>query len=137
MRSVGLCFAVMSLLAACDDAVGTGYPSGVSIAGPEMADAVSPAERAVALGIAREIDYACGEGGASAHVTLYGSEEMASLLIPGQIDPPIYLDCSPTLAGPECRGGDIRALINTVEDRAAFSGGSLAEPLSCTMLTPE
>lgn len=137
MRSAGLCFATGLMLAACDDAVGTGYVPGSS--GPAMEPAVvaTPADRAAALGTSEDIDYSCGEAGTTAHVTLYGNEEMAAVTIAGKVEAPVYLDCAPIRVGPECSDGDFRALINTVAGVAEFFPSAAEETVSCQEIQPE
>lgn len=137
MRSAGLCFAVIFLVAACDDAGGAGYMPGGSPPVRDELNVPTPSERAMALGTSAEIDYACGEDDRPAHVTLFGAEEMAGVLIPGTVDVPLYLDCSPTRAGPECTAGTFRALINTVADRVEFSDSVTGDGLSCVALQSE
>ena len=56
--------------------------------------------------------------GSSAHVVLYGNEELAAVLIPRKVNVPLYLDCSPTRIGPECSDGVFTALINTLEEKS-------------------
>ena len=124
------------LLAACDDATGSGYSPGTS--GPGLMDApdTSPAGRAAALGVSREIDYQCA-GNTTAHVTLYGQEEMAAVTIPGILDAPLMLDCSPTRVGPECSADTFRVLIDTVSRSAGISDSATDYAVSCTEAAPQ
>jgi hypothetical protein len=142
--------------AACDDAVGTGYTGGTSgqVMTPEATppddplDADDPkaetevsvahaAARAADLGLSEELDYTCGDDGATAHVVLYGSGELAAVVIPGHSHVPLYVDCSPTRVGPECVDGAFTALINTLDDTATFTLAGGDAPLVCTALQPE
>jgi len=156
MRFAGVCSILLLMPAACDDAVGTGYPgasSGQFIA-PETdvsddtpgADdpkaetevfAADAAARAADLGLSEEMDYTCGDDGTTAHVVLYGAGELAAVLIPGRPHVPLYVDCSATRVGPECRAGTFTALINTLEDTATFTLADGEAPLACTVLKPE
>ncbi|WP_155839896.1 hypothetical protein [Hyphomonas jannaschiana] len=165
MRYIGLCSALLIFPAACDDAVGSGYPettSGAVIessiteasdtpseegAAEESAESTAdagseetgdtPEERMASLGLSREMDYTCDQSGMSAHVVLYGDEDVAAVIIPGKVNVPLYLDCSPTRIGPECSDGQFTAHINTLEDKAMFSELKDAAPLVCTMAVPE
>lgn len=137
MRSAGLCFATGLLLAACDDAVGTGYVPGSSGPAMEPAAVATPADRAAALGMTVGIDYSCSDAGTTAHVTLYGNEEMASVTIAGRVEEPVFLDCAPTRVGPECNDGDFRALINTVTGVAEFFPSAAEAAVSCREIQPE
>lgn len=137
MRSAGLCFAAIFFCAACDDAGGMGYTPGGTAPVRDELEVPTLSERAMALGTTTEIDYACGEDGHTAHVTLFGAEEMAGVLIPGMVDVPLYLDCSPTRVGPECSAGTFRALINTVANSVDFSDSVTGDGLSCTALQSE
>jgi len=150
MRYAGLCSILLMILAACDDAVGSAHPG--DIASPEenmMETADTPAvgtsddagesaeERAASLGLTQEIDFTCDQADMSAHIVLYGSEEVAAVLIPGKVNVPLYLDCSPTRIGPECTDGQFTALLNTLEDKVVFSDPTDASPLTCSMVQPE
>ena len=162
MRYFGLCSLLLAIPAACDDAAGSGYPDTASGAlfessiesepetpSPEdvSADSVvdtmpadkesSPEQRAASLGLTREVDYTCNKEGVSAHVVLYGSEEVAAVLIPGKVNVPLYLDCSPTRIGPECSDGQFTAHINTLDDTAMFYELKDASPLMCTLEQPD
>ncbi|WP_273184665.1 hypothetical protein [Hyphomonas adhaerens] len=96
--------------------------------------------RAASLGLTQEMDFTCvsegGNDGSSAHVVLYGNEELAAVLIPRKVNVPLYLDCSPTRIGPECSDGVFTALINTLEEKARFDGLDDAAPLTCTLVQP-
>ena len=150
MRHAGLCSILLLIPAACDDAVGPGYPGETppaeelvaepadSAAAPESDDSGStPEERAASLGLTQEMDYACDTPDMSAHVVLYGSEEVVAVLIPGKVNVPLYLECSPTRIGPECTDGQFTAHLNTLEDRAMFFAMKDASPLTCTMVPTE
>ena len=136
MRSIGLCILAAMLVAACEDAVGTGYAPGEP--GPAMEPAgLTPAERAARLGLSQEIAYTCEDGGQTAHVTLYGQEEMAALSVPGILEAPAWLECSPTRAGPECVNDTVRALLNTVNRSAELSDSATGFSASCTEMKPD
>ena len=138
MRPTGLlCLATGLMLAGCDDAVGRDYVPGTSGPALEPAGLTTPAERAAALGTSVEIDYTCSETGTTAHVTLYGHEEMAAITIAGQAGEPVYLDCTPTRVGPECSDGNFRALINIVAGVAEFFPSAAEETVSCREIQPE
>ena len=137
MRSAGLCLAATFILGACDDAGGMVYSSSDAGATMSGVPTPAPADRAAALGATQDIDYACGDNGGSAHITLFGQEEMAAISIPGVVDETLYLDCSPTRVGPECTDGAFSALINTVADSAEFSDTATGYSASCTAATPE
>jgi len=136
MRSIGLCMMAALLLAACDDATGSGYSPGTSGPGLMEAQDTSPAGRAAALGASRTIDYQC-TGDTVAHVTLYGQEEMAAVTIPGVLETPLMLDCSPTRVGPECLADTFRVLIDTVSGAAEISDSATDYAVSCSEAAPE
>jgi hypothetical protein len=73
----------------------------------------------------------------SAHVVLYGNEEVAAVLIPGKVNVPLYLDCSPTRIGPECSDGQFTAHLNTLDDTAMLYELKDASPLMCEMVQPD
>ena len=165
MRSIGLCSVLLLFPAACDDSVGSGYPestsgsviessiaeaSDTSAADESAADpaegtaesvtegaAGTPEERMASLGLSQEMDYTCDTPGMTAHIVLYGNEEVAAVIIPDKVNVPLYLDCSPTRIGPECSDGQFTAHINTLEDKAMFSDLNDAAPLTCTMVMPD
>ena len=150
MRHAGLCLTLLLIPAACDDAVVSGYP-GETPAAEELvsvpADGAaaiatseagsSPEERAASLGLTQEMDYTCDKPEMSAHVVVYGNEEVVAVLIPGKVNVPLYLECFPTRIGPECSDGQFTAHLNTLEDKAMFSELKDASPLTCTMVPPE
>jgi hypothetical protein len=150
MRHAGLCLTLLLIPAACDDAVGSGYP-GVTApaeervaepaddaAVPALSDSGStPEERAASLGLTQEMDFTCDKPDMSAHVVLYGNEEVVAVLIPGKVNVPLYLECSPTRIGPECSDGQFTAHLNTLEDKAMFFAMKDTSPLTCTMVPPE
>ena len=150
MRYAGLCSILLLTLTACDDAVGVAYPAhdvGAE-ASPDMPssdgsatdiadDADSSEDRAADLGLTQEMDYTCDRAGKSAHVVLYGQEEIAAILIPGKVNVPLYLDCSPTRIGPECADGHFTAHLNTLDDTALFAALEDAAPLLCALVPPE
>lgn len=159
MRHAGLCSVLLLIPAACDDAVGSGYPDDntsavIEAASPDApppedptstseADTAGedagtdPETRAASLGLTQEMDYTCNKEGVSAHIVLYGNEELAAVLIPGKVNVPLYLDCSPTRIGPECTDGHFTAQINTLEDEAWFHALEDASPLICRMVQPD
>lgn len=150
MRCAGLCSILLLIPAACDDAVGSGYPGETppaeeiitepaDVAAVSTSDdtVTSPEARAAALGLTREMDYICDKSDMSAHLVLYGSEELAAVLIPGKVNVPLYLDCSATRIGPECADGQFTAHLNTLEDTAMFYELKDASPLICSMVQPE
>ena len=94
-------------------------------------------ERMASLGLSQEMDYTCDTPGMTAHIVLYGNEEVAAVIIPDKVNVPLYLDCSPTRIGPECSDGQFTAHINTLEDKAMFSDVNDAAPLTCSMVMPE
>ncbi|WP_321491150.1 hypothetical protein [uncultured Hyphomonas sp.] len=150
MRHAGLCLTLLLIPTACDDAVGSGYPGesppaeervaepADDAAVPALSDAGStPEDRAASLGLSQEMDYACDKPDMSAHVVLYGNEEVVAVLIPGKVNVPLYLECSATRIGPECSDGQFTAHLNTLEDTAMFFALKDASPLTCTMVPPE
>ena len=137
MRNAGVCLILMLVPSACDDAVGTRYSPGSSGTAMETQVPPTPAERAATLGASEEIDYACAESGTTAHVTLYGREEMAAVTIAGRVEDPVLLDCAPTRVGSECSDGTFRALINTVTGVAEFFPSAADETVSCAVIQPE
>ncbi len=156
MRYAGLCSILLLIPAACDDAVGAGYAGGTSgqvmVPAEDLSDdtldahdlkaetevsVTDAAARATELGLLEEMDYTCGDDGTTAHVVLYGAGELAAMLIPDRPHVPLYVDCSPTRVGPECRAGTFTALINTLEDTATFTLAEGDMPLACTVLQPE
>ena len=136
MRQAALCLGLLLVPVACGDAVGSNYTPGTSGAALEAEVPETPAERAAALGATREIDYTCAGSATTAHVTLYGSEEMASVLIAGLMDAPAYLDCSSTRIGPECSDGTFHALINTVAGTAEFFRSAADDTVACEAAQP-
>jgi hypothetical protein len=88
-----------------------------SMADPEEGTAESvtegaagtPEERMASLGLSQEMDYTCDTPGITAHIVLYGNEEVAAVIIPDKVNVPLYLDCSPTRIGPECSDGQFTA----------------------------
>ena len=150
MRYAGLCSVLLLIPAACGGAVGSGYPDETPFAEEIVAEpagdaAVSAAndagggseELAASLGLTQEMDYACDKAGMSAHVVVYGNEEVVAVLIPGKVNVPLYLDCSSTRIGPECTDGQFTAHINMLEDKAIFYALKDASPLVCTLVQPE
>lgn len=137
MRSAGLSLAAILWLAACDDAGGIVYSASDAGATMSGVPTPAPAERAAALGVSEELDYACGASGGSAHVTLFGEQDMAAVLIPGVLDEALYLDCTPTRAGPECRSGSFRVLIHIAADSAEFSDSATGYDATCMVLKPQ
>lgn len=165
MRYAGLCSVLLLIPAACDDAVGSGYPDDTAsavieaqraekapveepVSGSEAntantdemsssRTASDPEERAALLGLTQEADYTCNQEGISAHVVLYGNEDLAAVLIPGKVNVPLYLDCSATRIGPECSDGQFTAHLNVLDDTALFYELKDAAPLTCTMVQPD
>jgi hypothetical protein len=165
MRYAGLCSVLLLIPAACDDAVGAGYPDDTSsavieatraerapaeepVSGSEanVADtddrsssrSVSdPEERAASLGLTQEADYTCNQESVSAHVVFYGDEDLTAVLIPGKVNVPLYLDCSPTRIGPECSDGQFTAQFNVLDDTALFYALEDGAPLTCSMAQPD
>ncbi|MEZ5952929.1 MAG: hypothetical protein R3C13_01360 [Hyphomonas sp.] len=135
MRSIGLCLVAAFTLVACDDATGIQYTPGTS--GPEMMpeSGAVPAGGAGTRAVTSRIAYTC-DGNVLAKVVLYGAEEMAALTVDGVIDAPVYLECSPTRAGPECREDTLHILINTVSGGAEISDSATDFALSCTEAEP-
>jgi hypothetical protein len=165
MRYAGLCSVLLLIPAACDDAVGSGYPDDTSsavmeatraerapaeapVSGseanaadtdgmPSSRTAGDPEERAAILGLTQEADYTCNQEGVSAHAVFYGDEELAAVLIPGKVNVPLYLDCSPTRIGPACSDGQFTARFNVLDDTALFHALEDAAPLTCAMAQPD
>lgn len=162
MRNIGLCLLLLVIPAGCDDAVGSGYPDATSGAfleskiesetetppqealseepASEIAEAgerTSPEKRAAMLGLTQEVDYTCNKEGVTAHVVIYGNEEVTAVLVPGVVNGPLYLDCSRTRIGPECSDGQFTAHINTLDDTAMFYELKDASPLTCALVQPE
>ena len=96
-----------------------------------------PEERAASLGLTQEADYTCNQESVSAHVVFYGDEDLTAVLIPGKVNVPLYLDCSPTRIGPECSDGQFTAQFNVLDDTALFYALEDGAPLTCSMAQPD